>query len=522
MKLAKSLFYTETVSHYQIELPSVINSYEIMKDLDKGTYSAVLLVREINLNKIFAAKVIPIRGNEDEKQLALINREISILNDLSHPNIVKLFESFEFFNRKKEKFYILIEEYCSNGDLLKYISTKSKKSKKEIRSISRGITEGIKYLHDEGIAHCDIKPSNILLTKNKIPKICDFNMSKYIRNPGPNSRAGTTAYSPPEIYLAKPIDFLKADIWSLGVTLFVISELKLPYKSINDILMGKISMQTENTLLINFIEKCLAYTPSRRATPDDLLEDPYLEIDDKEKEDENDFLLVLKNDTFALDHKTSPNMRDAKEFQKWGWKILQESGNNDNSKQNHDNDDTSNQNNDRNNDNNNDNNSNNSNNNNNNDNNSNNNMNNNNSNNNSNINSKQNHDSNNDNNENDDSNNDNNDNYTNNQIYDNKNCNENNDTSNLSRDDDDYVDIDVDDVDVDDVDDIDDMSVLLELGFDFGFQEDDQSGDEQIGGQENERMNIQEYLANEDDGYEKAVDKVCDNVLMVKFHKKKA
>lgn len=231
-------FDTETGLGYKIVIPIIFRDFKIIKDINKGAYSSVVQVEDQNTKIIYAAKIIPKLNIESKSQLHLINKEIDILSNITHPNIVKLFSTIELTNDKKEEFIILIEEFCPNGSLLNYVNTEGFKNKKEVRLVSRGITEAIKYLHDEGIAHCDIKPENILLTKDNIPKLCDFNLSKYIINADQTDRSCTLAYSAPEIHICKPIDFLRADIWSLGITLFAISELRLPYSSIYDALNG--------------------------------------------------------------------------------------------------------------------------------------------------------------------------------------------------------------------------------------------------------------------------------------------
>lgn len=96
------------------------------------------------------------------------------MEETDHPNIVKIYQTFEIVNKQKEAYIAILMEYCENGVLLKFIQDKGFKNEKPKFQIIRGFLSAMKYLHERGISHGDIKPENILLDSNFNAKICGF------------------------------------------------------------------------------------------------------------------------------------------------------------------------------------------------------------------------------------------------------------------------------------------------------------------------------------------------------------
>ena len=115
-------------------------------------------------------------------------------------------------------------EYAPNGNLLKFITYSEGIEEKYCKVIFEKILKGINTLHKAGICHRDIKPDNILLDKNFCPKICDFGLSDIITGKNRSGKfydfKGSHQYKPPKMFLRKSFNGVKADIFSLGVTLF--------------------------------------------------------------------------------------------------------------------------------------------------------------------------------------------------------------------------------------------------------------------------------------------------------------
>lgn len=205
--------------------------YTIGKFLGKGAYSKCYQVTHDNND--YAAKIIP-NKNIAEKIREHIMREIKIHKKLNHSNIVRLFETFE----TPEKIVIIMELGKTN---LNRIIKKETLSEETIKKYTTEILLGIKYLHDRYIIHRDIKPANILVGNRDISissgeicptlKICDFGMAIYTDDPNKNI-CGTPNYIAPELITKeRSIQTVAIDMWSLGVTIFVMAFKNAPFET---------------------------------------------------------------------------------------------------------------------------------------------------------------------------------------------------------------------------------------------------------------------------------------------------
>lgn len=182
-------------------------------------------------NKIlFAAKVVHIEDEDNEEEL---KRELAIIKNVKHPNIIRVEDLF----RTKHKMYIVMKfmpNKCISDEIDKsgpYCESKAKLCFSEIAN-------GIKYLHRHSVAHRDLKLDNILLDENFNPKICDFGFSKFVSKEDKSGKlrkcdtfVGTPSYEPPEVINSLPYDAFKCDVWCLGVCLFVMLNQDYPFDS---------------------------------------------------------------------------------------------------------------------------------------------------------------------------------------------------------------------------------------------------------------------------------------------------
>lgn len=174
--------------------------------------------------------------NEESKKQ--IYNEAKIMKKLSHPNVISFKDVIK--DTKLDYFYIIME-YADDGDLNKKI--KQQKNKKSIdKHFSEEviikyfyqICEGINYIHSQNVIHRDIKSQNIFLMKNGEVKIGDFGIAKALSKTKSNAMTiiGTPYYFSPEIINGEPYNY-KTDIWSLGIVLYELCNLKLPFDSNN-------------------------------------------------------------------------------------------------------------------------------------------------------------------------------------------------------------------------------------------------------------------------------------------------
>ncbi len=204
----------------------------------------ICIEKEININKI---------SSEINYSKEKLEKEIKLINSFPSNYFLKIFEYFQY---PENVFHIITENYQSDlSELIKQqITKKNFFSENIIISIFSQIFNGIKYLHDLNILHRNINPSNIVLISNKTVKISISNF--FLRSLfNENERSITFVnnnyleYMSPEMVMNIPYSF-KNDIWALGVLLFHMLSLKLPFnfKQLNEIQFTK---KVDSNLLYN-------------------------------------------------------------------------------------------------------------------------------------------------------------------------------------------------------------------------------------------------------------------------------
>ncbi|CAF3441433.1 unnamed protein product [Rotaria sp. Silwood1] len=197
-----------------------INPIEV---LGSGQFGTVYGGYSIETNDQVAIKVIDkTRFNEQEEK---IHREVDILQEVSHPGVIKLHAMFD----TPGKFYLVMEKL--NSDMLEMILSQPTKrlNERQTKFLIYQVLVALRYLHSKSIVHCDLKPENILLAQAQdFPqtKLCDFGFARIIGEKSfRRSIVGTPAYLPPEalkpeIRLEKGYN-RSLDMWSCGVIIYV-------------------------------------------------------------------------------------------------------------------------------------------------------------------------------------------------------------------------------------------------------------------------------------------------------------
>lgn len=229
---------------------SMVNQYSIIKKLGQGTFGKVKLCQLDN--KSFAVKIYNksfLRRKKDlsapsgfgfgNSALQAVFREIAIMKKFHHQNVLNLFEVID--DEDAEKIYIIMD-YCEQGPIMEWdVSTRrfyfpwnnsGEITEEQLRKIFRDIVCGLEYLHFHNIVHRDIKPQNILLTKDWLIKIGDFGQAQIFQESDmQRSTIGTYYFFPPESCSSDTSEFSgkAADIWALGVTLYALVFKKLPF-----------------------------------------------------------------------------------------------------------------------------------------------------------------------------------------------------------------------------------------------------------------------------------------------------
>ncbi|KAI8915511.1 fused serine/threonine kinase-like protein, partial [Powellomyces hirtus] len=186
--------------------------YKVGPAIGSGQFGKVHIAIHRRTLKRCALKLIPASLPDADA----LQAEIATHRALTHPNIVTLTDCFEANGE-----VCVVTEYCANGDLLGLLQEKGRFEVDEVRNVARGLCRGLRYLHERGIVHRDLKLQNILLDDKHTVKICDFGFSRML--PGHNvtltSVKGTPIYMAPELIRERPYSHA-IDLWAMGIILY--------------------------------------------------------------------------------------------------------------------------------------------------------------------------------------------------------------------------------------------------------------------------------------------------------------
>jgi len=262
----------------------VINGFVLQREIGRGTFGKVRLCTHEETQEQFAIKIIDkakIKENVSVHApgLAEMRQEVAIMKRLSHSNIVNLVAVID--DPDADQLYI-VTEYCENGALMSGLEDNEPLPEATAREYFRDLLLGLQYLHSQGVIHRDIKPMNLLLTKDNVLKIADFGAARIITGDTKwiSGVTGTPAFMAPELLVedSDVYDGPAVDLWSCGATLFMMvtgkppwmsdDEIKLSKKVKNDELLFPSNWNQKNysPYLKNLIIQLLAKDPKKRPT----------------------------------------------------------------------------------------------------------------------------------------------------------------------------------------------------------------------------------------------------------------
>jgi len=200
------------------------------KLIGKGAFAEVFRATAPNGN-VVALKRIQVFEMMDQTARDECLKEVKLLQQLDHPNIIKCLATFIQNNELN-----IVMEYADAGDLARLISSlKSKKQRLPEQYIWKyfcQITKALAYMHDQRVMHRDVKPANVLIVSGGVIKLADLGLGRVFGTFSQgvaNSRVGTPYYMAPERLPEDGAYSYSSDVWSTGCLLYEMSALRTPF-----------------------------------------------------------------------------------------------------------------------------------------------------------------------------------------------------------------------------------------------------------------------------------------------------
>ncbi|KAK0203514.1 Pkinase-domain-containing protein [Desarmillaria ectypa] len=273
--------------------PKCIGPWIIGECVGKGASGRVKIAKHKHTGQLAAVKILPLaplvnsraslatQQAKTEKQRLGIDREITMMKLMNHPNILRIYDVYE---GTRELFLIL--EYVEGGELFDFLVNKGRLEPSEALTVFLQIIYGLNYAHTFSIIHRDLKPENILIASFNPPlvKIADWGMAAF----APPSlhletSCGSPHYASPEIVNGHRYQGTATDIWSCGIVLFALLSGRLPFDDKDvGILLSKVKSgvfempQSLDPLAKNLLSRMLVVDVRQRITIPEILVHPWV------------------------------------------------------------------------------------------------------------------------------------------------------------------------------------------------------------------------------------------------------
>ncbi|MFN0198951.1 MAG: serine/threonine protein kinase, partial [Planctomycetaceae bacterium] len=237
--------------------------FELLEQIGKGGMGEVYKARYVKNDKLFAVKLVSL-DVDNPTTLARFEREMEILKNLKHPNIVRCFGG-QCDN--KQRFYAM--ELVEGGTLRRLLKSKGPLRWEKAIDYAVQICAGLGHAHDQGIVHRDVKPGNFLIGENDQLKLADFGLATLATADKLTSEGrtqGTFQYMAPEQIRGKPAPVPQTDLYAVGCVLFEMLTGRVPFE-------GKTPAECLHMHLKNAPPHVSEFVPGCPAELDKLIQD---------------------------------------------------------------------------------------------------------------------------------------------------------------------------------------------------------------------------------------------------------
>ncbi|CAM9234655.1 unnamed protein product [Ectocarpus fasciculatus] len=283
-----------------------LSKYAIVKMLSEGAYAKVFQATRIASGdsaatgtgaapRYMAVKRIEKEGLTGRETRDVIN-EATFMRELNHANVVSIYGFYE----DDPKYYYMALEFMEGGQLLDRLAKKTYYNEAMARDVCVAFLSAVEYIHSQGIVHRDLQPENLLLASasdDTTVRLGNFRTASSIRDGDLINGCGTPFYVAPEMLKNVPYG-TSADMWSVGVTIYVLLAGKPPFydrdqkKMFRAIKSGNYNFDDEFWQEVSddakdLITKLLTVDPTRRMTASEACKHPWLNIDDTNRSSDN-------------------------------------------------------------------------------------------------------------------------------------------------------------------------------------------------------------------------------------------
>lgn len=290
--------------------------YALVKQIGEGGFGGIFLARNVELNKFCAVKM------NRSQETGEIESEIQLMNYFDHPNVLSV-EDYsinkgvlqqENGSKVSETLSYMVMPFAAYGDLGSYLRGDSYFDEDIAAYWFQQMFYGLRHIHEKGYVHLDIKPDNILVTKDLQLKIADFGLSQPLKGEDDKGtfnkrRCGTKAFWSPEIALGFEYNGEQADLYALAIILFIMVFGCRPFREIkiddplfmkllkeplafwmaHPVTRSRIKDRTVSEEVVDLLARMLLVNPEDRLSKHDIAKHPWMLKFNKDIYEENDF-----------------------------------------------------------------------------------------------------------------------------------------------------------------------------------------------------------------------------------------